>query len=198
MIRIMSSHSSLLRARCLLDGLLTDLDAGKPEAEIAAEIAAVPRSDLLRVRRLIDQNLTPNVSPIPIEVVRGGQPFREWLTDKVDLDHQRASRLLVFIDEYGASAASRGIRPTIPQLATDTEQSVATVNRRLSEFRQEFPGERDPLRVARALRRGLDQSSLWDSIHESIEATIGDVPVVQTLSESNYLSRQNKPDDTVS
>ncbi len=178
MIHLMSSHQALWRARRLLDELLADFAAGRPEAEIIARFAATPQGDLLRARKLIDQHLTPNAPPLPIEVVQNGLPFREWLADQLDLDYPRVRRLLTFIDEYGAWAANHGRVPTIPEFAADTEQSVATINRRLSEFRSVFPAERDPLRLARVLRQGLDDLSLWRSIDESLEATIGDVPVV--------------------
>ena len=167
-----------MRGRQLLDDLLADLDAGRPDVEVAAALAAMPREDLLRARKLIDQYLTPHAPPSPLDVIDGGMPFRDWLADEVDHDYHLARRLLTFIDEYGASAASRGSRPTIPQLAADTEQSVATVNRRLSEFRRVFPSERDPLRLVQALRRGLDDSTVWTSCDDKFAATIGDVPVV--------------------
>jgi hypothetical protein len=44
-------------------------------------------------------------------------------------------------------------------LAYDTGQSVATINRRLSDFRDVFAEERNPMRLARTLRRALNDQT---------------------------------------
>lgn len=135
---------------------------------------------MLRARRLIDQQLQPSLPQLPIQVADGGLPLRDWLADELGVDHDRAKRLVSFIDEYGATVPPGSKPPTIPEFAALTDQSLATVNRRLADFRKIFPGERDPGRIAQLLRHALDDLSLWGSIDESLEAQIGDVPVVPT------------------
>ena len=174
----MGYQDQLVRARRLLDDVLAEIQNGRPDAEIAATLRSVPVADLWRARRLIDLQLQPSELPLPLEIVNGGQAFREWLADELELDHERARRLLTFIDVYASCPSEGGRAPAIAELADHAELSVATINRRLAEFRAVFPGERDPQRLAASLRRALDDLSLWDSPDQSIEATIGDVPVL--------------------
>ncbi len=176
----MSYQKELVRAQVLLERVIGDLRAGRPESEVAAELSEIPKVELFKLRRLIDQHLARVAAPPAIEVIDGGLPLRDWLTDQLDGDEQKARRILAFIEEYGACAASHGQEPTIPMLAHDTGQSVATINRRLSEFRDVFAEERNPIRLARTLRRALNDQTLWETIDASIEATIGDVPIVPT------------------
>lgn len=177
-IHIMPSHDELRRVRELLSSVLDDMESGRSDDEIRAALADRPRGELLRVRRLIDQQLARDARPLPIEVIDGGLPIRDLLADELGLDHAKVRRVLTFIDEYVVLADSLGRSPTIPEVAAETQQSVATVNRRLAEFRAVFADEHDPLRIGRVLRHALDNQSLWDSIDDSINATIGDVPVM--------------------
>lgn len=173
----MFSHPSYATARRLVTQTLADIEARQPDDAICARLAVVPKVELLRMRRIIDRHLVLHTPPNLLTVMDGGQPFREWLADELDQDHEKVRRLLTFIDEYGASTASRGRAPTMPELAADTEQSVATVNRRLAEFRTTFPSERDPGRLAETLRAALDDESLWEGIDGYLDASIDDVPV---------------------
>ncbi len=176
----MTYHDELVRAQVLLERVIDDLRAGRPEAEVAAGLSEMPRIELFKLRRLIDQQLARVAGPLAVEVIDGGLPLRDWLTDELEGDEQKARRMLAFIEEYGACSASLGREPTIPKLAHATGQSVATINRRLAEFRDVFAEERNPSRLARTLRRALDDQTLWETIDASIEATIGDVPIVPT------------------
>ena len=178
MIRIMPSHQLLLDAQKLLNKLVSDLKADRPDSEIVSDLEGMTLADLLRVRRLIDHQLAPSVRALPVEVVDGGLPFGQWLADELDLDYERARRMLTFIEEYGYVADEHGFEPSIPQLASDTKQSTATINRRLADFRIAFPGERNPARLARVLRDALNDQRLWGTVDESLSASIRDVPVV--------------------
>jgi hypothetical protein len=68
--------------------------------------------------------------------------------------------------------------PAIRLGADATEQSIATVNRRLADFRGVFPGERNPARLSRELRQALNEPRLWRTVDESLKASIRDVPVI--------------------
>jgi hypothetical protein len=163
-------------ARRILDEILADLASGRPGFEVSQKLKAAPRADLVRARRLIDEQLAPSTTALPIEVIAGGMPFGEWLADDLDLD--RAHRLLIFIEDYGRVTDELGYEPTIPELADATTQSVATINRRLADFRSALPGERNPARLARVLRQALNSEQLWSSLEESLKSSIRDVPVV--------------------
>jgi hypothetical protein len=179
MIRIMASHDEWEKARQLLDRLIADLRLERPEAAIAELLRDVPRHDVLRARRLIDLHLSNERQPLPLVVASSGIPLRDWLIH-VGLTSQQADRVIVFIDEYGDLADRLGRPPKITELASDTEQSVATINRRLAEYRSVFPNEPDPFRVARVLRGALDDVSLWGSYDGCLNARLRDVPVAET------------------
>ncbi len=174
----MTYQGLLSGAQKILDEILVGLAADRSPSEVAEKLRGSPRADLLRARRLIDQQLASSTPDLPIEVIEGGMPFGDWLADELGLDYERTHRVLIFIEEYGRVAHELGREPTIPELASATAQSVATINRRLAEFREALPGERNPARLARALRHALNSQQLWSSVEESLESSIRDVPVV--------------------
>jgi hypothetical protein len=177
------SYQGLLRtAGKLVDEVLADLAAGRPAPEVAERLKAAPDADLRRARRVIDQRLASKATEPPVQVAVGGIPFGELIADLLDLDFERAHRMVVFIEEYGFLLDEIGHEPTIPDFASATVQSIATVNRRLADFRSLFPAERNPGRIARLLRAALNDQSLWGSVDESIEASLRDVPVVANAS----------------
>ncbi len=174
----MTYQALLARARDLVDEMLSDLAADRPTSEIVGWLEAISPPELLRARALIDQRLAASARPLPIEVVDGGLRFGDWLADELDLDYDRTHRLVGFIDEYGVVADQLGHEPTISCLAASTGLSIATVNRRLADFRAAFPSEQNPARLARALRNALDDLRLWGTVEDSLNARIGDVPVI--------------------
>jgi hypothetical protein len=172
-------YQGLLRtAEKLVDEVVAELAKGRPASEVVEILKAAPNADLLRARRVIDQRLASRAPAPAVQVVVGGIPFGELIADLLDLDLERAHRMVVFIEEYGYVMAERGHEPTIPELAIATIQSIATINRRLADFRSLFPAERNPGRIARLLRDALNDERLWGSVDESIEASLRDVPVV--------------------
>lgn len=178
MIRLMTYQGLLRSAEKLVDEVVADLAKGRPTSKIVDRLKAAPNADLLRARRVIDRRLASTAPALPVHVVAGGIPFGELIADLLDLDLERAHRMVVFIEEYGYVMHECGHEPTIPELANATEQSIATVNRRLADFRSLFPTERNPGRVARLLREALNDQRLWGSVEESIDASLRDVPVV--------------------
>jgi hypothetical protein len=172
-------YQGLLRtAEKLVDEVLAELANGRSAPEVVERLKAAPNADLLRARRVIDQRLASSAPAPPVHVAVGGIPFGELIADLLDLDLERAHRMVIFIEEYGWVMDECGHEPTIPELASATVQSIATINRRLADFRSLFPAERNPGRVARLLRDALNDERLSGSVDESIEASLRDVPVV--------------------
>lgn len=176
-----------------MDRLIADLRSDRPEAAVAEQLRDAPRDDLLRARRLIDEHLADEREPLPLVVASTGTPLRDWLIHK-GLTPKQADRAIVFIDQYGDLADRVGRPPKIGELASDTDQSVPTINRRLAEYRSVFPSESNPFRVVRVLRAALDDESLWGSYDGCLNARLRHVPVTEPVWEPPPSPRVDEPD----
>lgn len=168
------SMSDKERAQTIVSRTLEQVRAGASDEVVLTALAQFDTTDLARARRLINRSLAP---PPPIELDPDGQPFEQWLTDRLD-DQKSACALVVFIEEWGVIAAAGAGEPTIPAVAAGIETSVATVNRRLRLFREVFEDEKTPTRVANVLRSAPYDPSLWKDTDEALEHRTGDIPII--------------------
>jgi len=152
--------------------IVAKVRAARNDAEAYAALANMPDNELAEITAALQKEIEARTPRGPLKLASledGGLPLRDELGRRLSGDappegppwsHDTApvDRVLDLIEVWRKASAAHS-RPTIPQVAGAWGVSIATVNRRLAEFRAAFPTERTPDRILAALADAADLGS---------------------------------------